>query len=275
MNNFMHDVLIQIMKINVIKECIQSKSEEYKAILKFLGKNSITDFNYDFIKKYKKRLNRIYYDEKEDMRYVLHEGKKLYFKRSMSEKDINYYYNAISLEQDKDSPHLYLTDELHQKKYKCVLDIGAAEGNFSLDIIDNAEEIYIVESDREWMEALECTFRDYQDKVHLINCFVSDKEEVNKSTIDQVIGDRMDIDLIKLDVEGEEISVLKGARKVMAHNNPVFLVCAYHYGREEEDIRAFFKNYKISVRKGYMVFLSQEILDKPLLRRGVLEIEAY
>lgn len=274
MNKLVHDFLVQRMKLNVIKECMKAEDMEYKSIFKYLCKNSINEFNYDFVKKYKARINKIYYDDKADMKYVIHNGKQLYFKRSMSDKEINSYYNAISLEQDKESPHLYMTDELCQKSYRCVLDIGAAEGNFALDIIERVEEIYIIEADAEWVEALEHTFESYKDKVHIINSFVSDKNEGLKTTIDQIVGNRKDIDLIKIDVEGVEISVLKGSQKVMNANKPIYLVCAYHYGKEEDDIRLFFENYKISARKGYMVFLSQEILDKPLLRRGVLEIES-
>jgi predicted RNA methylase len=39
-----------------------------------------------------------------------------------------------------------------------VADLGAAEGNFSLSIINKVKKIYIFEYDKEWVEALKAPF---------------------------------------------------------------------------------------------------------------------
>lgn len=46
-----------------------------------------------------------------------------------------------------------------------IADIGSAEGNFSLSNIENVKKVYLFESDKEWIEALEATFRPWRDKV--------------------------------------------------------------------------------------------------------------
>lgn len=253
-------------------ECILSHEKEHKNILKYICTHRMNVFNDNFRKKYKRHRIQIYYDIEEHMKFAMFKGKRLYFKRSMTDKEIRIYYNSILTEQDQQSPHLYLTKELMQKQYRCILDIGAAEGNFSLDLVDQAEEIYIFEADEGWMEALRCTFKNYKEKVHLIRSFVSDVDSEKCRTLDHLLDDKSDIDLVKMDVEGEEISVLKGGKQLFLKNNPIYLVCVYHYGKQEKDIREYFKGYNIKNRNGYMVFIWQEKLDKPLLRRGVLEI---
>lgn len=265
---------VQIIRLYAIIECVLAKDIEYKKILKRIMTHSMHEINYSYIDSYKKRNNDIYFDDERNLKYVIHNEKKMYFKRSMTEMDINKYYNNLCLEQDVKSPHLYMTEELKGKQYSCVLDVGAAEGNFSLDIIDQAEEVYLFESDSEWVEALRATFSGWKDKIHIINAFVSDSDTEENCTIDTVMTNKEDVDLIKMDVEGAEVSVIKGATKIIEKFAPILLICTYHYGRQEKDIRALFdERYTITNRSGYLVFLSQKKIEKPILRKAVLHIE--
>lgn len=272
MNIFNYCIRIAKIKLLVIKECLSSHEKEHRELLKYICRHRMNVFNYSFCKRYKRHAIQVHYDTQEGLKFVMFKGKRLYFKRSMSDREIRLYYNSILIEQDKQSPHLYMTEELMQKQYRCVLDIGAAEGNFSLDLVDQAEEIYIFEADEDWMEALKCTFKDYKEKVHLIHSFVSDSDSGKCKTLDHLLKHRSDIDLVKIDVEGEEISVLTGGKQIFSQNHPIYLVCVYHYGKQEKEVREYFKGYDIKARNGYMVFIWQEKLDRPLLRRGVLEV---
>lgn len=44
------------------------------------------------------------------------------------------------------------------------------------------------------------------------------------TTLDKLVGDRDDIDFIKIDVEGEEFKVLEGATKTLKNSNPLVLI---------------------------------------------------
>ena len=57
------------------------------------------------------------------------------------------------MEQDKRSPHFYGIKEniLPQTVF---VDVGAAEGLISLEIIEKVKEVYIFESDTAWVNAL-------------------------------------------------------------------------------------------------------------------------
>ena len=75
------------------------------------------------------------------------------------------------------SPHRYLTESFTIGQNDVLADIGAAEGNFSLAVIEKVKKIYIFEYDQEWIEALRATFAPWSDKVEIINKFVSDKND--------------------------------------------------------------------------------------------------
>lgn len=55
------------------------------------------------------------------------------------------------------------------------------------------------------------------------------------------------LDLIKIDVEGAELKVLKGCKKSIREFNPIFSIDVNHYNGEFEEVRAFMQdfNYKI------------------------------
>ena len=51
------------------------------------------------------------------------------------------YLNGIAAEQNDHSPHQYLTPEFDVGAEDIVFDIGCADGNFALSIVDKAKEI--------------------------------------------------------------------------------------------------------------------------------------
>ncbi len=63
-------------------------------------------------------------------------------------------------------------------------DIGAAEGNFSLSVIDKVQHVYLFETDNDWIEALEKTFEPWKEKVSIIHKFVGNKDTDTCITLD-------------------------------------------------------------------------------------------
>lgn len=180
-------------------------------------------------------------------------------------------YKALLNEQDVDSPHLYLRNEDKKKKYCCVVDAGASEGIFSLDIINHCDKLYIVECDSSWNEALYATFRPYRSNVVFCNKFLSDKMESGAVSLDELLKEEKKVDLVKMDIEGAEPSALMGGKIVLAQNEQCrLLVCVYHYQNEEKNVDSILNNYKKDYRDSYVIFPHDQNQQIPYFRNGVI-----
>ncbi|NBK93777.1 FkbM family methyltransferase [bacterium 1XD21-13] len=249
-----------------------------REVYKFVRKKGLeTVFPYDFIHKYFiKAVLAIKYDSESGMYYAKRKGRRLYLKHDSFEKALNYYWSLI-YEQDKHSPHLYSEEKITGH---VLFDIGGAEGFLSFDHIDDFEHIYIFEGDPSWFPALKKTFEDYSGKVTIIEKYVGDSNAENYLTIDQFCNNYNinDVEIFaKIDVEGEEMSVIKGAKLFLAQYNRLKMaICTYHKQEDEYEIRTELEQYnrfKISHSNGYMIMYYMNDIREPYLRRGVLRIK--
>ena len=120
-------------------------NDEQKEVIGFLKNNPVKIFPYPFHFNYSPENIEVLYDQQLGMRYVLLEGKRLYFKKRWRDKRIKRAYSDLLREQDLNSPHRYLTDSFTVGNDDVVADIGAAEGNFSLSVIEKIKKVYIFE----------------------------------------------------------------------------------------------------------------------------------
>lgn len=79
-------------------------------------------------------------------------------------------------------------------------------------------------------------------------------QEVNITTIDKfVFKNNLSIGLIKLDVEGFELEILKGAEKTIKKFKPILLIAIYHNGKQFfetiKNIQIITSGYKFIIRK--------------------------
>ena len=247
---------------------------EIKAVLTFLKKNPLKLFPYRFPDRYKASTVKVYTDVSNQMMYVLHENKRLYFKRSWSKKDIRENYNNLRIEQDENSPHRYLNEGFKLAPFSIVADVGAAEGIFALSVIEEAESIFIFESDTEWIEALRETFKPWSSKVTIINKYVSDIDNEHNITLDDFAkNNNIRFDFIKIDVDGVEHLLLKGAIKTLSNSVRLkIVICTYHKAEDEKLFSRILNDFSFSVAHsdGYMIFYYDSTLSAPFLRRGVL-----
>lgn len=241
--------------------------------LDFLATNKLHVFPYNFIKKYKNHKVPVHTDGVTGLKYVLHEGKKLYFKRNWSARKIRRNYNFLLLEQDPLSPHRYLTDTFTIDEGDIVVDAGAAEGNFSLSIIEKAQKIYLFETDQEWIEALEATFKPWKSKVEIINKFVSNTNNDQHVSLDQFFQDKTCVNFIKADIECAEADFLEGSHSILAGNkNLKVAITTYHKQNDEVELKEVLEKYGFttSFSNGYMLFPHYEPLKPPYFRRGLI-----
>ncbi|MDR1112276.1 MAG: hypothetical protein LBL18_00720 [Bacteroidales bacterium] len=150
------------------------RSSEEQEILRYLKRHPLSMLPYPYTAKYSPRNVAVYRDDDLQMRYVLHGNKRLYFKKAWDEEHIKNSYSALLVEQDIESPHRYETPEFRVSEGDVVVDAGVAEGNFALEAVERAKELYLFEPDVEWIAPLHATFAPWKNKVFIVNNCVSD-----------------------------------------------------------------------------------------------------
>jgi hypothetical protein len=248
-------------------------NDEQKEVLQYLKHNKLSIFPYHFHDNYSPEKIEVMYDSGKGMRYVLQEGKRLYFKKRWKEVRIRKAYCELLREQDQDSPHRYLTDSFTIGKDDVLADIGAAEGNFSLAVIEKIRKVYMFEYDPEWIEALRATFAPWSDKVEIINKYVSDRDDISHVRFDTFFKIREDITFLKIDVDGAESIVLESCDEVFNTDKPFKIaLCTYHKNDDEKDFTLLLNGYGFSITpsKGYMIHYYDKKMKAPYLRRGLI-----
>lgn len=205
------------------------------------------------------------------MLYVVHNGKRLYFPRMWATNKIKVYYNGLLAEQDYSSPHRYELSPCETKSGDVVVDAGASEGLFALTVVDTCSKIYLIECDDLWKDALRQTFAPWSDKVVFLNVWLSDKDDPKKGVVslDTCLGDET-VDFLKADIEGAEIELIRGSRKIMARSNNMRLaICTYHTETDAADIDGLLTEagFATSFSRGFIVWRTAHGIS---LRRGVL-----
>ncbi len=243
------------------------KTEKNEAYA-FIGKNGLTFYPFKTSVDYFTSDVIVYTEDGTNLKYVMHNGKKLFFPANRTEDNVRAVYAALLIEQDILSPHRYV-EEYSELQGRILLDIGAAEGIFSLDTIDFTKEVYLFECEDQWIEALEATFARWKDKVHIVRRYVGDTVDETCTTIDSFITPTTNDPLfLKMDIEGAEISALQGAKTLLSINHDIMMsVCTYHRKNDAKEIDSLLKKmgYSTCFTKGYLCFENKQ-LRKCVLR---------
>jgi hypothetical protein len=248
-------------------------SYEHNEIINYLKENSLYTYPYSFINKYDYRNVEVLFDTVLKMHFVYWEGKRMYYKKNFTIEQIKASYNLLEIEQDINSPHRYQTSTFFVNENDIVCDIGAAEGNFALSVVDKVKKLYIFEADEDWIEALSATFLPWKDKVVLINKFVSYIDDSKSITLDKFFRTIEPANFIKIDVEGEESNLLKGCETILNENvNLKIALCTYHKHQDAEIFSSLLnsKKFKITFSNGFMIFHLDKDIREPFLRRGLI-----
>lgn len=251
-------------------------NDEQIQILKFLESNPIRIFPYPFHDDYSPDKIEVFLDQKTGMRFVLQDGKKLFFKKRWREKRIRRAYASLKREQDINSPHRYLTDSFSVGSGDVIADIGAAEGNFSLSVIEKVKKIYLFERDHEWAAALQATFEPWSEKVEIIDKYVSDHDDRSHIRFDTFFESVRDINFVKIDVDGAESIVLDSCKNVFRQDAPFrVLLCTYHKANDEKEFMSMLQDqgFNVAPSNGYMIHYYDKKMKAPYLRRGLLRAE--
>jgi hypothetical protein len=259
--------------LNYYSNPLNPPSDEIKTVLSYLEINPIAVFPYSFKDKYIEDNIEVLDDREKGLRYVILDGKKLYFKKRWSKKRIRHSFNELTREQDPQSPHRYLNDQFKIEDGEVLVDIGVAEGNFALGAVEKASRLILFETDVEWIEALNATFEPWKDKVLIVNKFVSDITNTKNTTLDDFISPEDNITFLKIDVDGAESRLLEGCKRILSEQKPLKLaICTYHKQNDEKEFKALLtqNGFETSHSNGYMLFFYDKKIKAPYLRRGLI-----
>ena len=261
---------IRLNKINkniYRRVCDGEWDDEHKLECDYMReKKRIKSIPYKWIEEYNYNKIDVLIDSDNAMPYVLVDCKRLYFPKRYPIDYIKKYFTTLLIEQDIRSPHFYFSPDDERLKDVSFVDIGAAEGYISLKIIDNARKVIIFESDFDWIEALNMTFKPYGDKVSIINLYASDVSNSDSAKIDDIVSDTNVA--LKIDVEGMEMCVLKGAERVLTNNDTKVFLCTYHRPNDYSDLCLFLqqKEFIIETSDNFMFYGYDDIG----FRKGVI-----
>lgn len=262
-----------------------NKALKYQLELKNLSEYGLAVFPY----KQLNTLNSINcdIDKNLEMPFIIHNGKKLFFPSSWTNKQsINTYKNLIEIENILDgdykekAPHQYQSKNFRIEGGDVLLDVGCAEGLLSLDSVDRVKKIYLFESDKKWIAPLMATFAPFSEKVEIINKIVSEVNSEKEITLNTILKkDNSDSFFIKMDIEGYETQVVKNSLEFLKSTKKKIKLacCTYHKPNDADKLKFLFEsiNYKVKFSDGYMFFYFDNNLQVPYFRKGIIRANNY
>lgn len=247
-----------LSKFYLIRYSVIRPRNERERILYIFGKVGITAYPYLWIKEYQKKHIDVRIDGNNNLPYVMHHDRRLYYKQDMAiKKRAEKAYRSRLIEQDIRSAHRYV-DDYKSLEGKVLFDVGAAEADFTLDVIDYIDHAYLFECDEDWVKALEATFAPWKDKVTIVRKYVSDTDDDENITVDRFMEDKSIRDIfLKMDIEGYELKALRGCAKTLQTRDDISgAVCIYHKKGDPEAIQSFLaaNGYSMAVQPGVLYF---------------------
>jgi len=245
----------------------------------FMGRYGLTHLPYPFLLEYINKIVDCQFDKKLELFFVTHYDKKLFFPKSFTPKQIIDQYRQLIAEQDPRSPHQYVEDQ-NRLRGKILLDVGAAEAMFSLDVIELVAKVYLFECEQKWIEPLKATFAPWKNKVEIIQKYVNDTNDENNITINNFLEGKEKSNLfIKMDIEGYEQAALRGATRIFSEAQEIdFSITTYHRADDVEKISEFLNHYNIEYEQtgGYFYWWSKggdKGLRRAIIRRKINNLD--
>lgn len=241
-------------------------------IYQYVEEHGLTMYPYSWFDKLQDEIKEVY--EEDGYKYIFYKGKKCFYPKEYSTDDVLNSANFFIKEQQLMSPHCYIPNDEWKICGGIVVDCGSAEANFTLDVIDDVDKIYVVEGDSMWWEPLEKTFKDYNGKVKIIKKYLDSYRHEGYDTIDGfVVEDK--INFIKMDIEGYELKALYGAREHIKKSDDLKLsVCTYHNHEDHETIKIYLESLgcECTYSNGYLFRMDESIWTGlfPEIRKGML-----
>ena len=225
------------------------------------------------------------FDDSLRLPYVIHKGKHLYFPRKYSVAQAVVAYKGYIcgdrlLGKGEDfAPHQYQSKDFQVHDGDVVVDVGCAEALFSLDVIEQASKVYLIERDGIWKAPLLATFAPYKDKAVFVQKLVSDKDSRTTVSLPSLLKCESSSPLfIKMDIEGYEPKVVRTLLPLLRERDGITLsCCTYHNNEDATILEQLFQQvgYRYEFSKGYMLFARYDQPAAPYFRHGVIRASNF
>ena len=280
LSNKLRHTQFELLFLKLINYYAVNTKNVYAEEIEFLrNRGSLIEFPYPKLKEIGPIICA--YDPSNSLPYVLHKGKKLYYPKTWPLPLVkDQYTNLVEKENiigggySLKCPHQYQTNQFHVHDTDTVLDIGAAEGLFALEVVDSVDKVIVIEADELWAEPLKATFERYKDKVTLINKFISDKDGPTEITIESCLRNTAIKTLfVKMDIEGEECKVIGSNQNLLSKEIDIRIVCCtYHNRHDAETLKGMLESsgYTTEFSDGFVLFIWDENLQPPYFRHGLI-----
>ncbi|MBK7029376.1 MAG: FkbM family methyltransferase [Bacteroidales bacterium] len=248
---------------------------EIKESIKYLKWHKYSALPYKWANKYDHLNIDVRIDLENGFYYVIYQGKKMYYPKRFSKDQVIWSHRNVLKEQDINSPHRYLTDSFVFPNNSIVIDAGVAEGNFALSIVEQANKVFLIEPNKEWIEALKLTFKPWDEKIFFIEKFLSNQSDMNCISLPDILSEVIaDSVFIKMDIEGFEIKALSGVNLLINRFKEIRItVCTYHHEDDLGEISNFFhvNDIPFEISDGYIFFYVEDGL--PSFRKAVIRAQ--
>lgn len=200
----------------------------------------------------------------------------------------SYDFKNLSESMSKTFPHYFDLDLIPSFEDKVFVDVGAYTGDTTLDFVDTYKKykkIYCYEMTTESMATVKENLNKYDNIVYLnkavsnnnrIGYFTNDlidastNKLINNGNVEVEIvsldNDLLEkVDMIKMDIEGEEYNALLGCKNHIVNDKPILLISVYHNNEDlwklPKLIDEFNGEYKFYLRNyGNNVFPTEIVL---------------
>lgn len=248
---------------------------EIKEGLKFIETHKFSALPFNWSLKYEHFSPRVFFDSENNCFYSMFNAKRMYFPKGYTYSRVVWTMRSVLKEQDKESAHLYTTDDFFVDNESIIVDAGVAEGNFALSVIDNAKKLFLIECNPLWMEALHLTFKPWKDKVVFVDKYLSDTSNDISISIDSLIfpvpEERY---FIKMDIEGFEKKALVGMRNLALTAEFLKIdVCTYHNTDDVINIAELIKSYGLNYKLSDSYILYSNSGEIPTFRKALIRAE--
>ena len=261
-----------LLQLLLMEKYRESDDEEIQDILEYWENGGRFSVYNQYLPEGEER-HSVEWDCMENMPYIWFEDKKMYFPYDykFQKYDGRKVVLDVSVEQQKNSPHCYIEEDIKIEQGDVVADAVVREGNFALKYIEKVSKAYLFECDSRWIKPLQKTFEKFKDKVTLCERFLGRINGGSYTSLDSIVDSRLDF--LKMDIEGAETDALLGGRECLKRNNVKCAICSYHQSSDEMAIKDILNGYGYKTRtsKGYMLFYYGESIYSTLdFRRGIV-----
>lgn len=251
-----------------------NQDPEIREVIDFIQRNQVQMIPYDFSREYLPQSYVVKRDSSANLPYVVLRGQRIYFPRELSEGLIQELVAVAEMEQDPRSPHSYLSEKHFPDDGDRAVLAGGSDGIFCLSIVDRLQKAYVFEPETRCLESLRLTLSPWKSKVEVEPFYLSGCDSKNHISLDTFLKQKGDsIQYLQADVEGQELSLLEGAREMLSRPGKLRIsICSYHSQKDEVEIKSKLEKYGFSIgnSKGFLILWVQRKLAAPYLRRGVV-----